>query len=178
MRRRQFDHFAEVQGAQLVVENEQRERQEHVADAGHHKGFHRRRAVLRIGVIEADQQIGAQAHAFPAEIHQQQVISEHQNHHAGDKQVGIGEEARVALFAAHVPGGEHMDQEADAGHHGQHGQRETVQHQVEADVEVAHRHPGPQRHADRLFAVGEEVNADKRRDQRRQAYRAYPHGGG
>ena len=71
-----------------------------------------------------------------------------------------------------------MDQEADAGDHGEHGQREAVQHQVEADVEIADRHPGPQRYAERLFAVGKEVNADKRRHQRRQAYRAHPHGGG
>ena len=71
-----------------------------------------------------------------------------------------------------------MDQEADAGDHGEHGQREAVQHQVEANVEVADRHPGPQRYAERLFAVGKEVDADKRRHQRRQAYRAHPHGGG
>ena len=71
-----------------------------------------------------------------------------------------------------------MDQETDAGDHGQHGQRETVQHQVEANIEVAHRHPGPQRNADRLFAVGKEVDANKRRRQRRQTDRTHPHGGG
>ena len=62
-----------------------------------------------------------------------------------------------------------MDQEANAGHHGKHGQRETVQHQVKTDVEITHRHPGPQRYADRLFAVSEEVDAGKRGHQRRQA---------
>ena len=176
--RRQLNHFAEVEGTQFVVEDEQREGEEHVADASHHKRFHRCGAVLRIGVVETDQQVRTEAHAFPTEVHQQQVIGQYQNHHAGDKQVGIGEEAGISLFTAHVPGGEHVDQEADAGHHGEHGQRQAVQHQVEADVEIPYRHPGPQRHADRLFAVSEKVDADIGGDQRRQAYRAHANGGG
>ena len=176
--RRQLNHFTEVQGAQFVIKNEQREGEEHVADAGDHERFHRRGVVLRIGVIEADQQVRTETHTFPTQVHQQQVIGQHQNDHAGDKQVGVSEEARVALFAAHVPGGKHVDQEADAGYHGEHGQRQAIQHQVEADVEITDRHPVPQRYADRLFAVSEKVDADVRRHQRRQAYRAHPNGGG
>ncbi len=34
-----------------------------------------------------------------------------------------------------------MDQEADAGNYGEHGQRQAVQHRVEADVEITDRHP-------------------------------------
>ena len=67
----QFHHFAEVQGAQFVVKNEQRKSEEDVTHTGHDERFHCRCAILRIGVIETDQQIGAQAHAFPAEVHQQ-----------------------------------------------------------------------------------------------------------
>ena len=137
VRRRQFHHFAEVQRAQLVVEDKQCEGEEHVTHTGYDEGFHCRSAILRIGVIETNQQIGAQAHAFPAEVHQQQVIRQHQNHHAGDKQVGVGEETRIALFSAHIPGGEHVDQETNAGHHGEHSQRQAIQHQVKTDVEVA-----------------------------------------
>ena len=61
-----------------------------------------------------------------------------------------------------------MDQEADAGNYGEHGQRQAVQHRVEADVEITDRHPGPQRHADRLFAVSEKVDTNVRGDQRRR----------
>ncbi len=67
-----------------------------------------------------------------------------------------------------------MDQEADAGNYGEHGQRQAVQHQVEADVEITDRHPGPQRHADRLFAVSEKVDANVRGDQRRQPTEPMP----
>ncbi len=31
--------------------------------------------------------------------------------------------------------------EADAGNYGEHGQRQAVQHRVEADVEITDRHP-------------------------------------
>ena len=117
VRRCQFHHFAEVQRAQFVVENEQRESEEHVTDTGHDKRFHCRGTILRIGVIETDQQIGAQAHAFPAEVHQQQVVGQNQNHHASNEQVGVSEEARVALFTAHIPGGVHVDQETHTGDH-------------------------------------------------------------
>ncbi len=137
MLRRQFNHFTEVQRAQFVVENEQRESEEDVTHTGHDKRFHRGGPVLRIGVVETDQQIGAQAHAFPAEVHQQQVIGEHQHNHARDKQVGVREKAGIALFAAHIPGREHVDQEAHASDHGEHGQRKAIQHQVDADVEIA-----------------------------------------
>ena len=177
VRRRQFHHFAEVQRAQFVVENEQRESEEDVTHAGHDERFHGRCAILRIGVVETDQQVRAQTHAFPAQIHQQQVIGQHQNHHAGDKQVGVGEEAGVSLFTAHVPGGEHVDQEADAGDHGEHGQRQTIQHQVETDVEVTDRHPVPQRYAVGLTSIVKEVDTRIRCDQRSQADRANAHGG-
>lgn len=174
------DHqLADIQRAQLVVEDEQCERQEHVAHAGHDEGFHRRRAVGRIFVVEADQQVAAQAHAFPTQIHQQQVVRQHQDHHAGDKQVGVSEEARIALFTAHVPGSEHVDEEADAGDHRQHGQRQAVQHQGHADIEVADGHPGPQALLEQLHAggfLGEEIHRHIHRDQRSQADRAHADG--
>ena len=46
--------------------------------------------------------------------------------------------------------------------------------EVEADVEITDRHPGPQRHADRLFAVSEKVDANVRGDQRRQPTEPMP----
>lgn len=71
-----------------------------------------------------------------------------------------------------------MDQEADTGDHRQHGQRQTVQNRAETNVEVTDRHPRPQRLAERLFAVREEIDTDKGSDQRRQTDGADAHGCG
>ncbi|MNT77983.1 hypothetical protein D3C72_2171670 [compost metagenome] len=70
-----------------------------------------------------------------------------------------------------------MDQEANTGNHGEHGQGETIQYQAETDVEIADRHPGPQRQAERLLAVVKEVDTRVSGDQRSQADRADAHGG-
>lgn len=58
-----------------------------------------------------------------------------------------------------------MDQEANAGHHREHGQRQTIQHQTKADVEVANRHPRPQWLGKTLMTVIDEIQSDNRRYQ-------------
>lgn len=55
---------------------------------------------------------------------------------------------------------------------------EAVQHQVEADVKVTDRHPGPQRLSERLLFIVEEINPGNGGHNRRQTYRAHPDGGG
>ena len=54
-----------------------------------------------------------------------------------------------------------MDQETHPGNHREHGQRQAIQYQIEADIEITNRHPVPQRYADRLLTIGEEINANK-----------------
>ena len=71
-----------------------------------------------------------------------------------------------------------MDQEAHAGDNGEHRQRETIQHQVETDVEITDRHPGPQRYAEGLTPVIKEVDTRIRCHQRSQTHRAHADGGG
>src|SRR5471030_776609 len=123
----QHHQFTDVQRTQFTVQNEQREGQEYVTDAGHDERFHRCRTVSRMRVVETDQQVTAQTHTFPTEVHQQQVVCQYQNHHAGDKQVSVCEEARIPFFTAHVPGSEHVDEETDASDHRQHGHRQAVE---------------------------------------------------
>ena len=55
-------------------------------------------------VPEADQRVRAEADAFPADEHQQQVVAQHQRQHREREQVQVGEEAPVRRLLVHVAG--------------------------------------------------------------------------
>ena len=72
-----------------------------------------------------------------------------------------------------------MDEEADAGDHRQHGQRQAVQHRGHADIEVADGHPVHRLLLEQLHAggfLGEEIHRHIHRDQRSRADRAHADG--
>ena len=72
--------------------------------------------------VETDEQIAAQAHAFPSDEQQRVVVRQHQHQHEEHEQVQVAEEAIVAVVVRHVAGGVDVDQKTDAGddqdHHG------------------------------------------------------------
>ena len=76
--------------------------------------------------VEADQQVAAQPHAFPADEQQQVVRRQHQHQHEEHEQVQVGEEAVVAAFVRHVADGVDVDQRADAGDDQQHDRGQPV----------------------------------------------------
>jgi len=89
----------------------------------------------RLVVVEADQQVGAEAHALPAHEHDQVVAAEDQHQHRRHEQVQIGEVAPVPLLVRHVAGRVDVDQEAHECHHEQHHRRERVQAEAGVDVQ-------------------------------------------
>ena len=87
--------------------------------------------------VEADQQVAAQSHAFPADEQQHVVVRQHQHQHEEDEQVQVAEEAVVAVVVRHVAGGVDVDQEADAGDHQDHHGAERVEQEAPVDEKVA-----------------------------------------
>ena len=109
-----------------AIEQEHREQEAEVADAVDDEGF---LAGVGGGVlleVEADEQVGGEADALPADEHQQEALGEHQDQHEEHEEVEIGEEAPVALFVRHVADRVDVDEEADAGDDAEHDEREVV----------------------------------------------------
>ena len=116
-------HAVDVdEGERRRAELRQRpEQQEHadqerrVADAVGDERLAAGDRVVHVRVPEADQQVGAQADAFPTDEQQRQRVAEHEHEHRGGEQVQIGEEARDVGILVHVAERIEMDQQADAG---------------------------------------------------------------
>ena len=127
-----MQQILDVERAQAVEQKKQADCHGGVAHTGHDEGLSRRAPVHRILVPEADEQITAQADAFPAEIQQQEVVRQQQRHHGGHEQVHVGEEAAVTFVVSHEFRGIEVDQEAHERDHQHHDQRKSVQ--IEGDL--------------------------------------------
>ena len=93
-------------------------------------------------VVKADQQVGGESNALPADEHEQKVLRQHQGQHEKHEQVEVGEVAPVSLFVRHVADGVDMDQKADAGDDQQHDQRQGVEQEVKIGAKGRGRDPG------------------------------------
>ena len=81
-------------------QQEHAEQESEVANAVDDEGF---LAGVGGGVlleVEADEQVGGEADALPADEHQQVVVGQHQHQHEEHEQVQVGEEAPVAVVVA------------------------------------------------------------------------------
>ena len=132
---------AEVERAEVRDEQEHREQEAEVADAVDDEGF---LAGVGGGVlreVEADEQVGGETDALPADEQQQEAGGEHQHQHEEHEEVEVGEEAPVALFVRHVADGVEVDEEADAGDDAEHDEGEVVDGEGEVDVEAGDGDP-------------------------------------
>ncbi len=114
----------------------------HVADAVYPKRLIARIRGRLLQEPEADQQIAAQAHAFPAHEEQCIVRGQNQRQHEKHEEIEIREEAPVAPVVGHIPGGVEMNQPAHAGDDEQHDHGELVDLQREIGAEVSGVDPG------------------------------------
>ena len=146
----------EVERARVVPDQEGREQEPRVADAVDDERLQARGGLGRVVEPEADQQVGGEPHALPADEQHHEVLAEHQHEHEEQEQVQVREIARVALVAVHVADRVDVDQRADAGHDEAHHRGDGVEVERSVDVEAGRRRPGEQHLLDRR-AGGEQL---------------------
>jgi hypothetical protein len=135
-------HRAIVERADLREDQEHREHEAEVADAVRDERFLARD---RGGVAlepERNQQIRAQADAFPTHERHQEARAEHQHEHRSREQVHVREEAREPLVAVHVADRIQVNERADAGDEQNHRRRQRIHEEAEVDLEPAGLDPG------------------------------------
>ena len=98
-RRGGSEDIVELDAVGQVIKPENPQRKAKVADAVDHEGLDRRRIGRRLAIIEADQQVRRDAHAFPAKEHLHQVVRRHQHQHGEGEERQIGKEAGLVMLA-------------------------------------------------------------------------------
>ena len=86
----------EVDGAEDLEGQEDRQQEAEVADAVDDERLLARRGAPVLLEVEADQEVGAQPHALPADEQDEQVGAQDQGEHGEHEQVQVREVARVA----------------------------------------------------------------------------------
>ena len=153
----------ELDRAELQEHQRDADCESQVADPVDDERLDRGGAGGRAVVPVADQQVGAETNAFPAEEQLQQIVRRHQHQHGEGEQRQIGEEpvARERIMR-HVADRIDMDQHGDEGHHRDHHRGQRVVAQRPGHVEFAGFDPGAERHRARLGLTGDELEAGER----------------
>ena len=104
-----------------------------VADAVDHKGLDRGGIGGGLAVVEPDQKVGGNAHAFPAKEHLHKVVGRHQREHGKGEEREISKEARpIGLIRTpivvmrHVAKRVEVHEGRDRVHHHEHDRGQTV----------------------------------------------------
>ena len=160
-----------VEGASTANRNkaEHTEQEPDIAHAVHDECLVGGLAVLDILVPEADEQVGAEPHAFPAEEREKQAIGKHEHNHAEQEQVDVGEEAGKAAVAVHVTDGVQRDERADTRHEQEHDAGESVEQESDIHLEERNINPVAERLADagdrHIRSEGSDTHERHRREQ-------------
>ena len=102
----------------------------------------------RLLVPEADQQVGHQADAFPAEEQLHEVVRRHQHQHGEGEEREVSEEARPRRVVGHVADRVDVDEERHRRHDDEHDGGQRVDAKGPGGGELAGGEPiADQRHA-------------------------------
>ena len=140
---RSLEDRKHVQRPERRVEHEHRDQESEVADPVHDERLLAGVRVLAVLVPEPDEEVGAEPDALPADEHQQVVRREHEHQHEEDEEVEVREVPRVAPVVTHVTDAVDVDQTAHARHDQRHQQRQLIEQEGDAHVEVAGAEPRP-----------------------------------
>src|SRR6185503_19254431 len=169
------EDVGEVEIAEVGNDQEHREKKAEVADAVDDEGLF---ACIGGGVlleVEADEQVGGETDALPADEEQKEAAGQHQDGHEEHEKVEVGEETPVTVFVRHVSGRVEMDEEADAGDDTEHDERQVIDGEGEVDLKAGDGDPGLANGVDRFGSIpgshhgpqpGDDGGGDRRKDQR------------
>ena len=135
------EDFTESQRLGELINEEDAEREAEIADAVDDKGLDRRGVGGGLLIPEADQQIGSETDALPAEEHLHQIIGGHQHQHGEGEQRQIGEEARTVRIFVHVADRIEVHEARHGVDHDEHHRRQRVDAQGPVDAHLAGGHP-------------------------------------
>jgi hypothetical protein len=96
------EDFRIVERLEIEEDQEDRQQESGVADAIDDEGFRRRLGRRHLVIVVADQQIGAEPDAFPADEEHRVVVAHHQQEHRDHEQIHVCEEPRKPLLSMHV----------------------------------------------------------------------------
>ena len=170
----------EVDRGEEEEDAEDAEREAEIADAVDDEGLDRGGVRRRAVIPEADQQVGGEADALPAEEHLHEVVGRHQHQHGEGEERQIGEEARPVRVVRHVADRVDVDERRHGVHDDQHHDGQRVDAERPVGDERAGMDPGEDRDGEGLALAeadleerdpGQDRRDDEqpRRDQLRRA---------
>ena len=131
------EQFGELDRAEHPEDRDDAEREAEVADAVDDEGLDGGGRGGRFLEPEADQQIGGEAHPFPAEEQLHEVGGGNQGQHGEGEQRQIGEETRLRVVLGHIAPGIQVHERGHRRDHDQHGRREGVDADRPVRLEIA-----------------------------------------
>ncbi len=140
-------------------ENAQREAE--IADPVDDEGLERRGVGRGLVVPEADEEVGCEADALPAEEHLDEIVGGHQHQHREGEQRQIGEEARLAVVLRHIAPAVEVDERRHRRHHHQHHRGQGVDPKRPVHLHRLGIYPRQDRVKLAVLGAGDEAEEDR-----------------